>query len=352
VEVTTKKIDDANVLVTAKIAKSDLEEKITKLAKEAGKQLKVDGFRKGKVPLAVVKKMYAESIVKEAIDELIKEEYEAGLKELNISQDDIIGEPIFTKFEKGDEKTKIHIKLSLKPKVEIEGYEDVIPEVKLPKISKKEIEEKIAEYAKNSAEPTKSDKETVENGDIAVIDFEGFIDGKEMENGAADNYPLEIGSNSFIPGFEEQIIGMKVGEEKEVKVTFPEEYQAKEIAGKEATFKVKLKEIQEKKVPEIDDELAKKLLQMEDATVKTLKDEIKKELIAVKKTEIYQPKKEELVEKLVAKVNLIKEHLDEAGIKSIVLNEKASEFPVGEIELYVEVPDVEKAEKIISEYNI
>ena len=327
----TEQLNSANALIKIKLDNSVIDAKKEVVAKKIARQAKVDGFRKGKVPLAVVKKMYAESIEKEAIDELIKEEYEAGLKELNISQDDIIGEPIFTKFDKGDEKTKVHIKLSLKPKVEIEGYEDVIPEVKLPKISKKEIEEKIAEYAKNSAEPTKSDKETVENGDIAVIDFEGFIDGKEMENGAADNYPLEIGSNSFIPGFEEQIIGMKVGEEKEIKVTFPEEYQAKEIAGKEATFKVTLKEIQEKKVPEIDDELAKKLLQMEDATVETLKDEIKKELIAVKKTEIYQPKKEELVEKLVAK---FKFDLPDSIVEKeaeIVLNEKASKLSEEEI---------------------
>ena len=327
----TEQLNSANALIKIKLDNSVIDERKRVVAKRIAKNAKVDGFRKGKVPLAIVEKIYKETIDKEAVDELIKEEYEAGVKELNIKEDDIVGEPVFTKFERGENKLKAHIKLSLKPKVEIEGYEELIPEVELPKISAEEIEEKIAEYAKNSAEPTKSDKETVENGDIAVIDFEGFIDGKKMENGTADNYPLEIGSNSFIPGFEEQITGMKVGEEKEIKVTFPEQYHAKEIAGKEATFKVKLKEIQEKKAPEIDDELAKKLLQMEDATVETLKDEIKKELITVKKIELYQPKKEELVEKLVAK---FKFDLPDSIVEKeteIVLNEKASKLSEEEI---------------------
>jgi trigger factor len=297
----TEKINNANALIKIEVSNDIIDAKKEQVAKKFAKQVKVDGFRKGKVPVAVVKKMYAEAIEKEAIDELIKEEYEAGLKELNIKPEDIISEPIFTKFDRGEEKTEIEIKVSLRPEVKVDGYEEVIPEVELPNVTDEEVDAKIAEYAKNVAEPTDSDKEVVENGDIAVIDFEGYIDGEKMENGSANDYPLELGSNSFIPGFEEQIVGMKVGEEKEITVKFPEEYGAKEIAGKDATFKVTLKKIQEKKTPEVNDDLAKKLLQLEDATVETLKEEIKKELINSKKAEVFAPKKAELVEALVAK---------------------------------------------------
>ena len=327
-----EKINKANAVIKIELDNSIIDSQKEKVAKRLSKQVKVDGFRKGKVPVAIVKKMYAETIEKEAVDELIKKEYEEALKELEIKQDDIIGEPIFTKFDRGEEKTEIEIKLSLKPEVVIENYEELIPEIELPKVTDEEIEEKIKEYAKEASEPVKIDKEVAEKGDFAVIDFIGYIDGKEMENGEANDYPLELGSNSFIPGFEDQVVGMKVGEEKEIKVTFPENYQAKEIAGKEATFKVKLKEIRAKQVPEIDDELAKKLLQKDDATVETLKEEIKKELLMTKKTEAFAPKKEELVEKLLDAINFDLPDLVIDKEVELVINEKASKMTPEEIQ--------------------
>jgi len=326
-----ERINKANAVIKIELDNSIIEKQKEKVAKKLSKQVKVDGFRKGKVPVAIVKKMYGETIEKEAIDELIKDEYQAALKELGIKQEDIVGEPIFTKFDKGDDKTEIEIKLSLKPEVVIEDYEKLIPEVELPKISDEEVEEKIKEYAKEASEPVKVDKEVAEKGDIAVIDFIGYIDGKEMENGEATDYPLELGSNTFIPGFEDQVIGMKVGEEKDIKVTFPENYHSKEIAGKEATFKVKLKEIRAKQVPEIDDEIAKKLLQKDDATLQTLKDEIKKELLMAKKAEIFAPKKEELVEKLVEAYDFDLPEIIVDKEAEVVLNEKASKMSEEEI---------------------
>jgi len=326
-----ERINKANAVIKIELDNSIIDSQKEKVAKKLAKQVKVDGFRKGKVPVAIVKKMYAETIEKEAVDELIKKEYEESLKELGIKQEDIIGEPIFTKFDRGEEKTEIEIKLSLKPEVNIENYEDLIPEVELPKVTDEEIEEKIKEYAKQASEPVKVDKEVAEKGDFAVIDFIGYIDGKEMENGEANDYPLELGSNTFIPGFEDQVVGMKVGEEKEIKVTFPENYQAKEIAGKEATFKVKLKEIRQKQVPEIDDELAKKLLQKEDATVDTLKEEIKKELEMTKKAEVFAPKKEELVEKLIESIEFDLPDLVVEKEAELVINEKASQMTPEEI---------------------
>jgi len=338
-----EKLNNANALIKVVVSNDVIDAKKDQVAKKFAKQAKVDGFRKGKVPVAVVKKMYAESIEKEAIDELIKEEYEAGLKELNIKNEDIIGEPIFTKFDRGEDKTEIEIKISLKPTFEIEGYEELIPEVELPTVSEDEIQAKIAEYAQNVAEPVDSDKEVVENGDIAVIDFEGFIDGKEMENGLATDYPLEIGSNSFIPGFEEQIVGMKVGEEKEINVKFPEEYGAKEIAGKEATFKVKLKKIQTKQTPEVNDDLAKKLLQMEEATVDTLKEEIQKELINAKKAEVFAPKKIELVDALIEKFEFDLPDTVVEKEAEMVINQKAQNLKEDEIKALTEDSEKLKA---------
>ena len=334
-----EKLNEANALIKIEVSNDIIDAKKAQVAKKFAKQVKVDGFRKGKVPVAVVKKMYGEAIEKEAIDELIKEEYEAGLKALDIKPEDIIGEPIFTKFDRGEEKTEIEIKVSLRPNVNIDGYEEIIPEVELPKVSAEEVDAKIAEYAKNVAEPVDSDKEVAENGDIAVIDFEGYIDGEKMENGSGTDYPLELGSNSFIPGFEEQIVGMKVGETKDITVKFPEEYGAKEIAGKDATFKVTLKKIQEKQTPEVNDDLAKKLLQLEDATVETLKEEIEKELISAKKAEVFAPKKAELTEALVEKFTFDVPDVVVEKEAEMTINQKAQSMNEEEIKELTENAD-------------
>ena len=327
----TERLNEANALIKIELSNDIIDAKKEQVAKKLAKQVKVDGFRKGKVPVAIVKKMYAKEIEKEAIDELIKEEYETGLKELGINVEDVIAEPIFTKFDRGETTTEIEIKVSLKPKVNVDGYEEAIPEVELPKITDEEINERINEYAKNVAEPVDSDKEEAQNGDIAVIDFEGYINGEKMENGSAKNYELELGSNTFIPGFEDQIVGMKVGEEKEIKVTFPKEYGAKEIAGKEATFKVKLNKIKEKKIPEINDDLAKKLLQKDDATIEDLKEDIQKELLNKKKMEVFAPKKDELVKNLLEKFDFDLPDLVVDKEAEIVINQKVQGMSEEEI---------------------
>ncbi|NPA55517.1 MAG: trigger factor [Epsilonproteobacteria bacterium] len=327
-----EKIDTANFIIKAKISKDDIAKQKEKVAKKLAKQVKVDGFRKGKTPIAIVKKMYANEIEKEAIDELVAKEFESGLKELNISRSQLAGEPIFTKFEQSDDGVDLEIQISINPTVEITDYEDAIPEVNKPQVTPEEIDDKIKQYAQDAAEPVDSDKTQAENGDIAVIDFEGYIDGEKMENGSGENYPLEIGSNTFIPGFEEQLVGMKVGEEKDIKVTFPQSYHAKEIAGKEATFKVKLNKIQEKKVPEINDELAKKLLQDENADVEKLKEEIKKELQLAKKAEIYNPKKEELAENLIKKFSFDVPQTIVNKEAEIIINQKASTLKPEELQ--------------------
>jgi trigger factor len=326
-----KKIDSANSTISVSLQKDVIDAQKKKVAKQMSKTIKVDGFRKGKVPVAVIESRFAQNIEEDAINELVRDTYESGLTELNINKDAIIGEPKFSKFDKKENEVEIEIAVATKPEINIEGYEEVIPETKLPEVLEEEVQTKIEEYAKNSAEPTKVEKEVVESGDFAVINFKGFIDGEEMENGTAENYPLELGSNSFIPGFEDQIVGMKVGESKDVVVTFPEEYQSKEIAGKEAKFEVTLNEIRQKTVPEINDELANKLLQKEDSNVEELKAMIKDEVLATKKAQLFAPKKSELTDALLEKFSVDLPEPIVENEANIQLNQKASTMKPEEV---------------------
>ncbi len=342
-----KKIDSANSTIKTTLKKEAIDTKKKEVAKKMARTIKVDGFRKGKVPVAVIESRFAKDVKNDAINALVSEVYENGLKELNIDKNSLLDEPKFTKFDEKGDDVEIEIVVFTRPEINIEGYDEVIPETKLPEVLDEEIQTKIEDYAKQSAEPVKVEKEIAEDGDFAVINFKGFIDGKEMENGSAENYPLELGSNSFIPGFEEQIVGMKVGESKDVVVTFPEEYQAKEIAGKEAKFEVTLNELQQKVSPEINDDLANKILNKEDATVEELKNVIKDEILATKKAQLFAPKKNELTTALLEKFTIdIPESVleNEANIQ---LQQKASAMKPEEIKEISE--DEEKLNKLREE---
>ena len=302
-EVTAKKTDTANVEVEAKIAKSDIEQKVDKLAKQAAKQMKIDGFRPGKAPVSVVKKRLGNRLTQDAEAEALREILNQASKELELDAEQIIGEPIFTKFERGDEFIEVALKLSLRPEIEVGDISDIVPEVKTPRVTKKEVEERIAELAQAQAPFVSLEEDRgLQEGDLAVIDFEGFLDGEPFEGGKAENFELRIGSGQFIPGFEEQLIGMKKGEEKTIKVTFPEDYRNEKLAGKEVEFKVKLHDIKVKEPVEIDDALAQKLLGKEDATLADLEKEIKEQIRSEKLSKLYNEElKPQLVEALVEK---------------------------------------------------
>lgn len=303
-EVTARKTDSANVSVEAKIAKSDIDKKVEKIAKQAAKQMKIDGFRPGKAPVSVVKKRLGERLLQDAEAEALREVLNSASKELELDAEKIIGEPAVTKFERGEEEIEVELKLSLRPEIEIEGVEELVPEVKTPRVTKKEVEERIKELAEAQA-PFESIEEDrgLEEGDMAVFDFEGFLDGEPFEGGKAENFELRIGSNQFIPGFEEQMKGMKKGEQKRINVTFPEDYGNKSLAGKEVEFDIKLHDIKAKKPVEIDDELAKKLLPGdENATLEKLEKEVKEQIRSEKLSKIYNEElKPKLVEALVEK---------------------------------------------------
>ncbi len=348
--VEVQKIDSANSIVKAKIDSKTLEEKKKKIAKEIAKKAKIQGFRPGKVPVKVVEKMYAEEIKRDAISQSIKEVLDEGIKQLGTSE--ILGEPQVVKFDEKEDGIDVEIKVFTKPEINIdESYKECVPEVTLPEVSEEEVEEELKKIAEQFAESKVVNKDTLEKGDVAVIDFKGYIDNKPMENGSAESYPLEIGSGSFIEGFEDQLVGMKVGESRRIKVKFPENYGAKEIAGKEAEFDVTLQEIQQKIPAEINDELAKKYMNDENATLETLKNYLKDSILQRKKAETFAPLKEKILECLVEKYNFdLPENIVDQEVDVIVGNEAAKLTPA-EIKELQENPDKLKEfrEKFIDE---
>ncbi len=349
-KVTVKKIDEANVLVSGTIDNKAIEENIDKLAKQAGKEMKIDGFRKGKVPAYVVKKLHGEKLAQDAEGEVLRELMDAGMKEAGIKTEDMLGQPTFKKYEKRDNGIEVELEISIRPTFEAEGYTDVVPAFDKPEVSDKEVEEKLAEIAKQQApfEKIKEDR-AVEDGDMTLIDFEGFIDGVAFEGGKAEKFNLKIGSNQFIPGFEEQIIGMNHDEEKTITVTFPEEHPSADLAGKEAEFKVKLHEIQEQMTPEIDDELAKKLLPGEEnATVEMLKEKVKEQIVSEAVSKLYNEElKPKLMEALVEKFdfalpnNIVEQEIDAK------VNQKAQTMSEEELKEYKD--NVDKVEELRNE---
>jgi trigger factor len=334
VNINVEKIDSANFKIVGKISKDDIEKEFNKLAKEATKTVKVDGFRAGKVPVAIVKKLFGDKLKSDAEGQALRKALDEGYKKANIKEGDIIGEPIFEKYNKSDSgDIEFEISLSLKPTIELGDYSDLTLDYKKPEVTEKDIDEEIKNIAKNFSK-LKSIKEdrALKEGDVAVFDFKGFVDGKAFEGGTAEDYELKIGSGQFIDGFESQMVGMKKGEEKVIKVKFPEEYHSKELAGKDAEFKVKLKDIKELSEPEIDDELAKKALGQEDVTLKELREYAKNIIQSNKNRKLYQDElKPKLIEKLLKKYKFdLPRAIVEQEIDNLV-NQKAQTLTEDEI---------------------
>lgn len=245
-EVKAKLVNSANAVAQTKVGIKDIELRTQELAQKTAKKIKMDGFRQGKVPVAVVLKRYGKELSGDAKQEIFKGIVDEALKNLNKKSSDIIGDPIFSKYEEKDGNIDIEMEISFRPDIKIDGYEELIPEYSTPRVTKKEIEAKVNEFLNLIAPLEKVEKKSLEKDDFAKFDFEGFVDGVAFDGGKAENYVLQIGSNQFIPGFEDGMVGLKVGEERDVKVKFPDEYGARNLAGKEAVFKVKLHEIQAK----------------------------------------------------------------------------------------------------------
>lgn len=273
-QVKAKFEDKVNAVASVNIPRQKIDDEIKTLAQKASKSIKMDGFRPGKVPASAVMKRYEKELSKDAEQNLLKNAVDEALKELKKDGKELVAEPYFEKFERKDSGIETQLVLSFKPQVDLKGYEALIPKFSAPKAEKKELDEKKKELLKSLAttEPIKS-KRALKKGDFAKFDFEGFVDGVAFEGGKAENFTLEIGSGRFIPGFEDAMLGMKEGENKDIKVTFPKDYGAANLAGKEAVFKIKLHEIKELKIPELNAEILKQILPNEKAPSEKLLDE-------------------------------------------------------------------------------
>lgn len=278
-EIKSTRIDSANAEITATIPMNEVNANFEKIAKELSKTTTIQGFRKGKVPVAIVKKQYGQKLVEDAEAEALRKVFSQGLAELNISNDSLMGEPNITKFDKTENSIEVVVKVATRPSIELGDLTKSVPDFKKPTVSDKDVEARIKQLAEQNA-PLVNIKRNrkMKDGDTAVIDFEGSIDGVLFDGGAGKDHALLLGSNSFIPGFEDQLIGVKRDEELVVKVTFPENY-GEDLAGKDAEFKVKVTQIQVKEEVEVNDELAKTMMPGEDnASVETLTKEVKAQL--------------------------------------------------------------------------
>lgn len=301
-------INSANAKVEASISPALLQKKEDKMLASAATNMKVDGFRKGKVPAHIVKARFGKQIKEDAKNEALREVYDKALIELKITADAVVGEPSFSKFEDTEDGLNVDMKFSIRPVVNVEGYKECIPEYKTPKVTKKEIAERLEKMMKLIAPlKTVAKARAVEKEDFVVIDFKGFLDGTPFEGGQAESYTLEIGSGSFIPGFEDGIIGMEVGQAKDVEVTFPENYGNKELAGKPTVFNITLKEIKVRDIKKTPDEEAlKKILpDVENPTVETLEEQIETELRNEKLSKLFNDEvKPKFIENILEKIAL------------------------------------------------
>jgi trigger factor len=346
--ITATKTNTANVSVVAKIEASDIEKNIVKAAKHIAKTASVDGFRKGKVPVATIKKMYGEQLQQDAENQAIQDILEAAKKDLDINSADIIGDPSFKKYDKADDGSiETEITISLRPTVEAEGYDKLAPKYDEPTVEDSELEERLQTLLDNNTPFKKlKRKRALREGDQANFDFVGKIDGEEFEGGKAEGFELVIGSGQFISGFEDQMVKMKIEETKDITVTFPEDYQSKDLAGKEAVFTVTLNDIKEKGEAELDEEMVKRLIPGdESATAETVKEKVAEQIKSEKISKIYnETLKPQLIEALVAEYDFdLPENIVEQEIDAQV-NSKAKEMSEEELATYKD--NTEKIEEL------
>ncbi|MED4828106.1 trigger factor [Bacillus atrophaeus] len=261
--------------------------------KKVVKQVSIPGFRKGKIPRGLFEQRFGvEALYQDALDILLPVEYPKAIEEAGIEPVDR-PEIDVEKIEKG-ESLIFTAKVTVKPEVKLGDYKGLNVEKDETAVTDEDVQNELKALQERQAELVVKEEGTVEEGNTVVLDFEGFVDGEAFEGGKAENYSLEVGSGSFIPGFEEQLTGLEAGAEKDVEVTFPEEYHAEDLAGKPAVFKVKIHEIKAKELPELDDEFAKDVDE-EVETLAELTEKTKKRLEEAKENEADAKLREELV---------------------------------------------------------
>lgn len=298
------------VKLTITCAAADFEEACKKAFQKNKDKLNIQGFRKGKAPYAIVTKMYGKSMFYEdAANILIPEAYDEAAKNCGI---EIVSRPEIDVTEIGEGKDFVFTAtVARKPEVTLGEYKGVTVDKIEISVSDEEIEEELKKTQEQNAREINIEDRPVQDGDTAVIDYEGFCDGVAFAGGKGENHPLVIGSHSFIDGFEDQLIGKSIGEECDVNVTFPEQYHAEELAGKPAVFKCKVNAIKAKELPELDDEFASEVSEFD--TLAEYKEDIKKNLTEKKEKEAKTKKEDQAVEKAVANATM---EVPEAMIQS------------------------------------
>lgn len=305
-KVTVTKVDDINFIMSGAIDNSVIQDKVAQFKEQLSKEAKGDDSK-------------AENIEQAAAGQVFKDFIDAGIKEANIDVETILGQPGLKKYEQQENAVYFEVELAVSPQINVDlDYTDIIPTYTRPKATPEAIEAKLAEFAQKHAPFTKiASERPVENGDVAVIDFTGFIDGKTFEGGSAERFNLKVGSNTFIPGFEEQLVGMTYNQTKDVIVKFPDDYSAEDLAGKETKFVVKLHEIQEQKAEKLDDAFAQKVFADQTATLDKLKNQLSEQVTAEELSQVYmRDLKPKIIEGLLGKFdftlpsNIIEQEID------------------------------------------
>ena len=274
-EAKLEKIENSEAYIAIEVDAEKFEEGLEKAYRKVVKQVGIPGFRKGRVPRPLLEAHYGKEILyQDALEVIVPEAYEEALEQLNIKA---LAQPEFDIDEIEDGKPfKFQARVAVKPEFELGNLEGL--EVSIPyfQVTDQDVNNRLEEMRSRYAELSEKTEEPAEIGDTLEIDFEGFIDGEAFPGGQGSDYPLELGSNTFIPGFEDQLAGLKVGENKDVQVTFPEDYHAEDLAGKEAVFKVEVKKIETKKMRDLNDDFAQEVSSFD--SLAELREDIKSNL--------------------------------------------------------------------------
>lgn len=291
-----EKLEKNMAKLTIEVSADELEKALQSAYNKQKNKISVPGFRKGKVPRQMVEKMYgAEIFYDDAVNELIPKAYSKAYDECEL---EIVSQPDIdvVQIEKG-KPFIFTAEVALKPEVTLGEYKGLEVDKVSTRVTQKEIDAKIQEEAQKNARTITVEDRAVQDGDDVILDFEGFVDGEAFAGGKGENYPLTIGSGSFIPGFEDQLIGAETEKEVEVKVTFPEDYHSEELKGKDAVFKCTVHEIKAKELPEIDDEFAAEVSEFD--TLEEYKADVKAKIKEQKATEGKRQKEDQVVEKAI-----------------------------------------------------
>ena len=294
--VQVENLEKSMAKLTIEVAADEFEAALNKAYQKSKNKINLPGFRKGKAPRAMIEKMYGAGIfVEDAANIIIPDAYESAAKE---SELEIVAQPEIAVEQAEKGKPFIFTAtVAIKPDVTLGDYKGIEVEKKEAEVSEDDISAEIDRVRESNARMITIDDRATQDGDTVVIDFDGYVDGEQFEGGKAEDYTLVLGSHSFIDNFEDQLVGKNIGDDVEVNVTFPEQYQAEELQGKPALFKVKIKEIKVKELPELDDDFAQDVSECD--TLDAYKEEVKSKLVKTKEDDIKREKEDAVIEKII-----------------------------------------------------